>query len=220
MKKFAILITSFLLVLQAAQAQTQKGDQNLGVSIGFYTNGGSYNYVNVSPGSFELTSTKSTGFSANPNYSYFIAKNLDIGASIGFGSETDNSNDHTVNAVSKLIYKSYSSSIYLRKYFLYNNKIGIRTGPYLGYQYTNSNAIYTPDNNQANYNTNSHYYHAGLNADFVYYPSHKIGLAVNLGDLSYYHSKYGNQQISSGTDGVSLELLNNNLMLSAFYVFD
>jgi hypothetical protein len=217
MRKFAILITLFLLILQAANAQNQKGNQNLGLSLGFYTGNGSYNYQNVYPG--PMVNTRTTGFSTNPNYSYFIANKLDIGASIGISSETDNANDQTTNTSSKQVNNNYYGSIYLRKYFLYNNKIGIRAGPSLTYQYTVSNITYTPINTQASSNDKGHYYQAGLNADFVYYPSTKIGLAVNLGNLSYSHNKTGNQMQSSGSDSFSLQFLNNSLMLSAFYVF-
>eukprot|EP01037_Dinobryon_pediforme_P003804 gene3804-3851_t len=58
----------------------------------------------------------------------------------------------------------------------------------------------------------------GINVDFVCYPAKKIGLAVNVGALSYYHQQSGSQQQYSGTNGFNLQFLSNNLMLSAFYV--
>jgi hypothetical protein len=195
MKKIAILITLFLLVLQAAKAQNQKGDQNLGISLGFYTNNGNYNYLGSNPSPTTVfTATNSIGFSTNPNYSYFIANNLDIGTSIGFGSGTSNYDDRTDKILTKQVSKNYFGSVYLRKYFLYNNKIGIRTGPYLSYQYSNSNVVNTPDN-MVNNNFNSHNYQAGFIADFVYYPASKLGLAVNLGNLAYNNNKYNSSKV-------------------------
>ncbi|HTD99230.1 MAG TPA: hypothetical protein VK668_08065 [Mucilaginibacter sp.] len=220
MKKIAISITIFLLALQAANAQAQKGNQNLGVSLGFYSSNSNYNYLNIEPSSSQFVNTKTTGFSAYPNYSYFIANNLDIGASIGFGHETDRSSDRISGNGSEQTYKSYFGSIFLRKYYLYNNKIGIRTGPYFSYQYSNSDVAYTPDNLQSSNNYKGHNYQGGISADFVFYPSSKIGLAANLANLYYARSTWSNLSQTSSSNSVNLQLLNNNLTLSAFYVFN
>lgn len=220
MKKIAISITIFLLALQAASAQTQKGNQNLGISLGFYSSNSNYNYLNIDPSASQYINTKTTGFSAYPNYSYFIANNLDIGASIGFGHETDRSSEQISGSSTEQAFKSYFGSIYLRKYYLYNNKIGIRTGPYLSYQYYNSNVVFTPDNNQSSSKYNGHNYQGGISADFVFYPSSKIGLAANLGNLYYSHTAWSNLSQNSSSKAFNLQLLNNNLTLSAFYVFN
>jgi hypothetical protein len=218
MRKSAILITLFLLILQAANAQNQKGNQTLGIGLEFSANRGNYNYQNANSTVINSGTTQLTGFSANPSYSYFMANNLDIGISVGFGTGTSNFNDHFNPRITELD-KNYSGSLYLRKYFLYKNKVGIRTGPYFSYQYVNSNVTYTPDINSTNNSFTGNNYHAGLIADFVYYPASKIGLAVNLGNLSYNNSKTSGQQQCSSANGVNLQFLNNNLMLSAFYVF-
>ncbi len=218
MKKLSMLIVLLLLFVKAAHSQTQKGDQSLGLSLAFYSNSGNYNYQNQTPISYG--ETNSTSFVTNPTYSYFIADKLDIGASVGFGTQTSTQNDQSVDELTKNITKSYNSSIYLRKYFLVNNKIGIRTGPYLLYQYTNSNVTYVPaSSNFANYDVTTRNLQAGINADFVYYPSKKVGLAVNLGSLSYNHQQYGTPPQNNTDSGVSLQFLTSNLMLSAFYVF-
>jgi hypothetical protein len=220
MKKIAISITIFLLALQAANAQTQKGSQNLGISLGFYSSNSNYNYLNINPPSSQIVNTKTTGFSAYPNYSYFIANNLDLGASIGFGHQTDKSSDQVSGNGTEQSYKSYFGSIFLRKYFLYNNKIGIRSGPYFSYQYTTSDIAFTPDNTQASNSYKGHNYQGGVSADFVFYPSSKIGLAANLANLYYARNTSNNLTQSSSFKSVNLQLLNNNLTLSAFYVFN
>ena len=56
----------------------------------------------------------------------------------------------------------------MRRYILYNNRIGIRTGPFIAYQFNSSSTVSTPDNGQSS--PTSKNLHAGINADFVYYP--------------------------------------------------
>ena len=207
------------MILEAAHAQNQKGNQTLGIGLGFSAATGSYNYQSNNPAILDITASQSTGsFSANPNYSYFIANNLDLGVSIGFGSGTSNFDDNSANAHFKQIDKNYSGSLYMRKYILYKNKIGIRTGPYFSYQYFDSSYVDKSNNGSSSSNTGNNY-HAGLIADFVYYPASKIGLAVNIGNLSYNYGKANGPQQSSSSNGVNLQFLNNNLMLTAFYVF-
>lgn len=216
MKKLSILISLILIIIRAASAQTQKGDQNLGLGFGFYSSNGNYNDLSVNPASYGSLGT--TSFSTNPSYSYFIAQNLDIGASLGFGNETVNESDKSIYQTSKSLTKSYNSTIYLRKYFLFNSKIGIRTGPYLLYQYSSSNTTYNPTSYSPTYYATIRNSQVGINADFVYYPSKKIGLAVNIGSLSYTHYSVGTPEDSSSNNGVGFQFLTSNLMLSAFYV--
>jgi hypothetical protein len=218
MKKLSIVIALILMIIKTVNAQTQKGDQSLGLSFSFSSASQNYNYTGPNPISYGTIT--STAFTTTPGYSYFIANNLDIGAGIEFGDETAHQNaPNDAGGIVKTINKIYSPTIYLRKYFLFDNKIGIRTGPYFLYQYSNSNSI-SPSNSATNYNSTSHYSQAGINADFVYYPSKKIGLALNIGSLSYNHQRFNDSQSYNTSDnGVSLQFLTSNLMLSAYYVF-
>jgi hypothetical protein len=218
MRKLSISITLFLLILQAAHAQNQKGNQTLGIGLQFNTGSTNYNFLSINSSITNSEVQQSTGFSATPSYSYFIANNLDLGVSVGFGSGSSNLNDNSSNTIIKQIDKNYSVSLYMRRYILYKNKIGIRTGPYFSYQYFDSNYTDITNNVQSIY-TKGNNYQAGIIADFVYYPSSKIGLAVNLGNLSYNNGKTSSQQQSSSASGLNLQFLSNNLMLSAFYVF-
>jgi hypothetical protein len=219
MKRLSITIVLFLLVLQRVNAQNQKGDQTLGLGLNFGANSGNFNYLGNNGAGLDYTSSTTAYFSTNLNYGYFMAHNLDIGADIGFGNGTANYNDHTTNTTTKEVDKNYYSALYVRKYFLFNNKIGIRTGPYIAYQYFGTNDTYTPANSQPANNINGSNYHVGLIADFVYYPSKKIGLAVNLGNLSYNYGKMNYPQQNNNNSGINLQFLNNSLMLSAYYVF-
>lgn len=218
MKKLSFLIASILILVFNANAQTQKGDQNLG--LGFNFNTGSGNYAGVMP--IEIGSITSTYFSASPAYSYFIANNLDLGASLGFGTGTERSNyqqpQSNSSTLTKQVTNDYTTTLYLRKYFLFNNKIGIRTGPYFLYQYYNSNVVNNPGDPTQNFSNSGKNLQAGINADFVYYPSKRIGLAVNLGGLYYTNQKSYSASQNSTNNTVDFQFLNTNLMLSAFYV--
>ena len=217
MRKLSMLIMLVLLILQGAKAQNKKGDQNLGLSLNFYTGNRTDFYQTANAPGFQLQHSTSTGFTATPNYSYFIGNKLDIGVSLGYGLSTGTYSDRGNNTSSTQQYKNYFSSVYLRKYYLYNNRIGIRTGPFIDYQFSNSSVVNTPDTGNPNSTVKS--LQAGINADFVYYPSAKVGLAVNLGGMYYSNNKFNYSQQSSNSKGVVLQFLNTNLLFSAFYVF-
>ena len=214
MKKLSIFITAFLLMLHAANAQTQKGDQSLGLSLNFNTGNNNYYYQGTAP-----SLTNFTSFSAIPNYSYFIANNLDIGAGVGYGHGKDTYNYISPGSPTADDNNRYSGIIYLRKYYLFNNKIGIRTGPYFSYQHSTDSYTYTPDLSNSDLNSKTNNYQAGISTDFVYYPTTKIGLALNVGSLYYNRSKLNGTQVNSNSSTVNLQFLNNNLVLSAYYVF-
>lgn len=216
MKKTTILTLLILLFIKAVNAQTQKGDQAVGVSLNFYSNSGTFSFPNGNIYSFGTTSA--SYFITSPTYSYFLADNIDMGAGLGFGTGKNTSIDQFYNTSTKSVDKNYMASIYLRRYFLFNNKIGFRAGPFASFQYFESRVNYSPNTNQANYGNSAKSLQTGINLDFVYYPAKKIGLAINVGALSYYHQQQGGEQQYSGTNGLNLQFLNNNLMLSAFYV--
>ncbi|GAA4327964.1 hypothetical protein GCM10023149_31740 [Mucilaginibacter gynuensis] len=209
MNKHIVAIVLCFIAFKNASAQTEKGSQNLGASFGISTT----TYTTEGYDS----KTKGTSYNISPNYSYFIADKLDIGTSLGFNrvvSTVKNSNPTNI----KQINRELSASVFLRKYFLYNNKIGIRTGPYFTYTHnksgtTNADAIY-------NSNYKSNYYRGGVNLDFVYYPTTNIGLAAGIADISYIHEKAeaSNSLGAANSNTFNLRFM-DNLSLSIFYVF-
>jgi hypothetical protein len=106
----------------------------------------------------------------SPNYSYFVANNIDISASAGYFKLNleENYNDNTIR---KNRQHGFNAQISARKYFLFENKIGIRTGPYA--YYNNSTNKYDNSGNSTSKYTNSDY-GGGILLDFVYYPSKKL----------------------------------------------
>jgi len=218
MKKLMIFIAAFLFAMQISKAQTEKGDQNLGVNLGYtyqQSNNVDVNPV-VSPPS--ITNYKFTNFSSGPNYSYFIADKLDIGAALSYTSGSQNSKDGA--DVSTQSSKNYSATIFIRKYFMYHDKIGFRMGPQIGYFGGTQKLTYSQQPAAYNQNTTSNGYTAGFNLDFVYYPAKNIGLSATIANLQYAHTKDNNHNMGDGnSDNLNLDFINNGLNLSVFYVF-
>ncbi|WP_426670799.1 outer membrane beta-barrel protein [Mucilaginibacter sp. McL0603] len=218
MKKTIFLIAAFLLAAVVSQAQTEKGTQTLGLNLSFGYNKTSGVDINPYDGSVTNQNNKATGFSIGPDYSYFIADKLDIEASLSYNTNTYNYS-YIPGYPQKQSNYSYGGIIYLRKYFMYNDKLGLRAGPYVGYtrgdsKNTNSgpNSIYDEDSKTDNYN-------AGAKLDLVYYPSKRLGFSATLANLSYTHSKTNSgTQGNSSTDNVSMMFVNNGLGISIFYV--
>ena len=87
MYKKLLLLTFAVVTIQAAKAQTEKGSQNLGATFQVSTstsNSRSFNQVTNSYG--DNSKGKATTYGISPNYSYFIADKLDLGASLGYST--------------------------------------------------------------------------------------------------------------------------------------
>ncbi|WPU94236.1 hypothetical protein SNE25_01690 [Mucilaginibacter sabulilitoris] len=208
-KKILLVILS-VITLQAAKAQTEKGSQNLGVTFGVSTANTKLNSLNFD-NTIDHNNVKQKDYSISPDYSYFIADKLDIGVGLGYAySNSKYNSDYDVHEQTG---KSFTSIISLRKYFLFDNKIGIRTGPFLSYQKTKGSNIYPT--NTSKYN--SDYYAGGVSLDFVYYPTKNIGLAANLGNVRYAHQK--STGAMEGTNNSFNLNFTDNLALSVYYVF-
>lgn len=218
MKKSIFLIAVFLLAAVVSQAQTEKGTQTLGLNA--YFEYSKTNVVNINPydNSVNSQNNKSTGFNIGPVYSYFIADKLDIGGSLSYG-KSDYTYSLNPGDLQKQSNYSYGGTIYLRKYFMYNDKLGLRAGPYLGYARSDSKSTNSGTSSIYNEDTKTDNYNAGALLDLVYYPSKRLGFSANLVNLGYNHYKAdsGTQGHSSG-DNVNLNFVNNGLSLSVFYV--
>jgi len=211
MYKKLLLVVLSVITLQAAKAQTEKGNQLLGATFGVsFTNSNSRTAFDNTIS--DNSKGKLTSYSISPSYSYFIADKLDIGASVGY-SYSNQKYDPAFSSQIQQQNKNFSATIFLRKYFLFDNKIGIRTGPYLGYQKQKQLYVYT--SNENNYNSDS--YGGGVNMDLVYFPSKNIGLAAGLANLSYQHQKFTGNSLGNANT-FSLNFV-NSFILSAYYAF-
>ena len=219
MKKTIFLIAAFVFAAVIAHAQTEKGSQTLGASLGFSYNKNSGFNFNPYDNSSSSADSKSTNFTIGPSYSYFIADKLDLGATVFYNTSTS---DYTPapNNLSRLSANSFGGMAFLRKYFLHDGKIGVRTGPYIGYDRSRNTLIYSANIIGANQNNETDNYRVGGRLDLVYFPSKRFGFSATLASLDYVHYKTdaGVQGHASGNTA-DLNLINNNLQLSVFYAF-
>lgn len=227
MKKNLTLILFLLIINITVKAQTQKGNQLLGGSVSFATSNGNNNYSDYNNSNYNYSSkSKMTSLGLGPVYSYFIADQLDLGVALGYGTSKTTFNYSVSNPnYSALPYKisnpSYLGGIYLRKYFLYKQKVGIRTGPFAEYQKYKYNSEYlAPQATNYNNNQSGNSISTGLLLDFVYFPNNRFGVFANLGAVSYSHINSGYQNSSSfentKTDSFGLRLT-TTLNLSLVY---
>jgi hypothetical protein len=219
MKRTFILLAAFLLAATVSHAQTEKGNQTLGLNLGFSYANGSGISINPSDGSTSNTGYKTTTFSIGPAYSYFVADKLDLGASLSYGTSTSNY-PPTVNNESKQSSYGLGGTVYLRKYFMFKDKIGIRTGPYVGYEKSDYKSVYTGANALFSEDSKTDDYSAGVRMELVYFPSKSLGFSANIASLNYDHSKTDSgTQGNTSSDNVGFGFVNNGLTLSVFYVF-
>jgi hypothetical protein len=205
------------------QAQTQKGSHLLGGSLSFVTGKGTTTeYPMDAGGAPTLINNKINSFSIGPSYSYFVANNLDLGGSLAYSTFRETS--ILPNVASEMEkQRGFNYSVYLRKYFLFENKVGFRVGPYMSYQHTKASSDFGSSVVGVQ-EIKSKLFDAGIGFDFVYFPTQRIGLAANIGALGYEHINYtrsDNNQLSMQEKDrtFGLNLANSNLALSVFYSF-
>lgn len=218
MKKLLTLAAIFIASLTIANAQTEKGNQTLGIDAGFSHQKTDLINISADQGVTPQTS-KYNSFNIGPNYSYFIADNLDLGAGVDYNS-TKTDNTYAPYSLLTQSSKSFSAAIYMRKYFLYENKIGLRVGPYLSYIHSTQDYVYSADSGIPASSGKGDTFFASGKIDFVYFPTKKIGIAATVANLYYQHFKNNNySQGSNSGDQFGLNLINSNLNFSIFYVF-
>lgn len=223
MYKKHILLLAAIFGTLALKAQTNKGDQFIGGSTNFVNTNETTQYFQPNTSLIDYTQTQKTKlFSIGPAYSYFIANNLDVAINTGYSHQktiytytnsnqpynprvADNGNDAYVN-------------LSLRKYFLYDNKIGIRAGLLAEYEYFNVTTSYQNQALNPNDYYNVKFWGSGLTFDLVYLPYKRLGLASRIGFLGYNHQD-NMQNYSHDTTNTFGWVVNSGLNLSVFYCF-
>ena len=218
MKKTFILTFALLLAFVVSHAQTEKGTQTVGLNLHFPQSDSKGVWINP----FDQSSTSNDNhlnyFGIGPTYSYFIANNLDLGADLNY-SNLSESYPPTNSPIAQSN-KSYGGSVFLRKYFMYKDKIGLRVGPSLSYTRTNQVTTYAPQQAFYNENSKTNTWDIGAQAALVYYPTKHLGLSAVLAYIDY-----ADARTNSGSQGWTtskntyLGFINNGLSLSAFYSF-
>lgn len=214
MNRSLILLAAMLLTCNLVKAQTEKGDQNLGADFSVATD-----HSNTSSPS--ITSSRYTDFDIGPSYSYFVATNWAVSANVDYSSTiTDYSINPNIYEPSQTKSNGYSAMVSLRRYFMFQNKIGICAGVYTGFGHSNNSVIYPPGGQDNNTTNNINYAEAGVSLSLVYYPCKKLGVSLLLGNLEYQHYTESSSQLGKSSDNdFSLGFKTDELGLSLFYVF-
>ena len=221
MKKL-VMIAAVMLFTKLSIAQTEKGDQTVGFSIGINYNGSHQNIVDSYSNSNVANDSRQGSFSVAPSYSLFIARGLDLGISVSYSNYnlTENYSPDQYYSDLGLHQRDYAGSLFLRKYFLYDNKIGFRFGPYLSYAHEFAGTYYRPGNNTPDNTSTTEAYSGGFQLDFVYYPSKHLSFAAGLGNLSYQHDLFRGMPNTGTENNFNLAFVNNDLSIGVFYTFN
>lgn len=208
-----IYILSFLLAfgINLSIAQTTKGTQFLGLTVGFGI--GDSKTTGISP----LEQTQ-LSFSFAPQYSYFIADKWELGGSVGYSyskSKYTYLEDENSNSEYKL--NSYGSSLFLRRHILITEKIALRAGPYASYSYGKEKN--EPKETNPEYDPDSKMFSTGVNLGIEFFPVERLGISANLANISYQYQKTGGLPYENLTHNSFNAGLTNQLSLSVFLVF-
>jgi len=215
-----LLIAAFVFTYQASQAQTEKGTQTLGVNLGFNYTKNDQNNIDPFDQSSTTQNIKNTSFNIGPTYSYFIADKLDLGAALQYQSYVSNSVPTTYNYLTKYVNNTYGANIFLRKYFMYTDKFGLRAGPFINYERVITKYDYTGTQATDDLNGKQDIINGGLGLELVYYPTKHIGVSAAIASLSYEHDKINNADQGGGSANyVNFDFINNDLTFSVFYAF-
>lgn len=219
MKKTLLLIALFLTAL-ISNAQTEKDYQTLGLNLGFHYIKGNTFTANPSTSAISPGGNRTTSFNIGPAYSYFIADKLDVGGFLSYSLGDTNIQSYYPFSETKVSNHAYGGGFFLRKYFMLGNKVGLRTGPYVSYNKTESSTTYPEPYTSSD---NSNVIETGgisMQLDFVYYPAKNLGFTAHIADLGFsYYVTHDNQHDSTNGKSANFNLLNNNLSLSVFYAF-
>ncbi|HEY8929293.1 MAG TPA: hypothetical protein VIM55_08890 [Mucilaginibacter sp.] len=223
MNKFLILIAAFLLIFKTSNAQTEKGNQTLGVNLGFQFSNGKSTIIDPGNGSVYSTNTNTYhSFDIGPNYSYFIAGKLELGGSLQYSTSSSKSTATAQDPQSNNS-RAFGGQMFLHKYLMYQNKIGLRAGPYAGYSYATLTTL-GAQGTAISKNKNNDYFGGGDLA-LVYYPSKSLGVSLFLARLTYDHTdnSAGNAVSADNVHGhnnnLNFNFISNGTSVSVYYVF-
>jgi len=220
MYKKHILLLAAVFGTLALKAQTNKGDQYLGGSSSFLAVNQTTDYSQSPYYPISYTQkTQSHLLRVGPVYGFFIANNLDVGINLGYAHEkTDYT--YSANSYSNTQYLGniYYGGLYVRKYFLYDNKIGFRTGLYGEYEQIKSVSKSADANSAPDQFENYHLQNAGLTFDIVYFPFRRFGLTTTIGGLGYTHIDDQQNYIHDKQNNFGW-YLTSSLNVSFFYCF-
>ena len=214
-----MLTFALLLAFAVSHAQTEKGTQTVGLDLQYLHENG--NGSQVTTNNTTTPTAKYSNFNIGPQYSYFISDKLALGGTLSYGNSSNSAlTGNGVLTFQEQTNKSYGGSVYLRKYLLYNDMLGLRVGPQFYYTHTNSSSAYVSGQDISNQSGSGNNYSLGLTAELVYYPTKHLGLSAMLANVGYSYYKTSDDASGSQTSkNTYLNFINSGLSLSVFYSF-
>lgn len=212
MKKLTFLLLAALSGLTAS-AQTEKGSQWIGGTISASHNNSKLTNSNLNQQ--QNNTRKTSEFSIGPSYSYFIADNLGLSGTLGYSNSTQEEASNNHSAEQK--YNTVNGSIALNKYALYEQKVGVRFGPFANYSYGKDRR----SNSEPDYGNDSAKQRAlttGLSLDFVYFPVKQIGMVARIGSIYYEYLNLDGSGSHIKQNGINLNIMSSTTF-SLYYAF-
>lgn len=217
MKKAFLLIAVLFLTSLISYAQTEKGSQTIGLNLGFSYSKGNTVLTDPNSGGYYKGTNQTTNFNIGPTYSYFIADKIDLGGYFSY-SLSSSTGPYAPGAETKSSGHAYAGGVFLRKYFMFGNKIGALTGPYLYYTRNNSGITYSQPYTISNGSSFGETGGIGMQFGLVYYPLKNLGVTTHLANLDFSHyTNHNNADNSSSGNSVNLNLITSGFSLSIVY---
>jgi hypothetical protein len=213
----SIITTLAIFIGIIAQAQIEKGTMSIGTTLDGNYDRGVNNYQ------FNNVTSYNWGFKLTPTFEYFVKNNLSVGAGIGYGIQQNirNTEPLTTNQFPTTIantIENYSVSLFVRKFWTVNKKLGVYIQPKLSSFYnetTNKNKVDNPafpENLQTAYTYSNYWNHnLNLNAGVHYFVTPKWSLKAE--------TLVSQANITKSTQTFRLFYTNINLTFGINYFF-
>ncbi|GAB2459792.1 hypothetical protein GCM10011375_09830 [Hymenobacter qilianensis] len=228
MKKNLFLPLFLSLVFSTAQAQISKGTTLVGGSVGYSQSNSENKYVGSATSAGQSTTEfTSRNLNLNPNVGYFLAENLAVGLSFGFGSGKETgpyyspAPDEAVKRTTKTT--SFSGAPFLRYYYLPAENFGFYGQLSAGLsRQTTTTKFDFPGYSSPRNQTNGAF--VSITPAFVFFPINKLGLELTAGSLGYTRTHIKPKDLQTGQNDTEAKISGfaanfglSNLTLGASY---
>jgi hypothetical protein len=209
MKKQLLTLVAVCAIAMAANAQTEKGDNLVGGSIGF-----SYDKREPLNSGTTFATSNSKSFNIAPRFAHFFGKNLAVGLQVGYAKNKTNSTSTYFQGNGSLQFSnsttnsnSFNAIPYIRYYvdvadkfkFFGEGDFGVAFGK------TKYNYAYSGDNISQTTSYNTTQYLASVNPGFAFFPSKKWAIEFSFPLISYNKYKQKDDSINVNSEASSNE---------------
>jgi hypothetical protein len=214
-KYFLILLTA--CAIQAGYSQTEKGKMFIGGRFNLYGNNNSqldtmykHEYDRIE-------------FTIFPNFGYFIADNLAIGANISLGVSKSNETNDYINRAPYNSTNTYKTNLismglggFVRYYVNITDKFKFFVNGNLGYQFQTEKRTYS-NRYPTNQTIESNNISINISPNLVYFVTPKLGIEGSFGSIVYQYSGSENKSVLYDNHDNSSDY-SVNLSLTSYYL--